>query len=119
LYELSAQFQGVPADPVIFKAAARPQGSCEFFCHQYHYDQRLPGANNGACLDACAGGVMTMWNGRPIFWMLMLWTGAIAVLCAVDPDVAVTGFIQSVPSLSVPATALGLTLITAANRDRQ
>ncbi len=49
----------------------------------------------------------------------MLWTGALAVICALDPDAAVNGLVQTVPNLAVPATALGFTLITAANRDRQ
>jgi hypothetical protein len=49
----------------------------------------------------------------------MLWTGALAVMCTLDPDAALKGLVQSVPNLAVPATALGFTLITAANRDRQ
>jgi hypothetical protein len=53
-----------------------------------------------------------------IGWQLILGTGAIAVLCLLVPGPAVTGLAQAAPNLAVPATALGLTLITAANRDR-
>lgn len=60
-----------------------------------------------------------MRTNNPIVWELMLWTGALAVMCAVDPDAAVKGLAQTVPNLAVPATALGFTLITAANRDRK
>jgi hypothetical protein len=48
----------------------------------------------------------------------MLWTGAVAVMCALDADGAVRGLAQTVPNLGIPATALGFTLLTAANRDR-
>ncbi len=55
-----------------------------------------------------------------IGWNLMLLSGAIVVLCAlVVPGAAVTGLVQTAPNLAVPATALGLTLITAANRARR
>lgn len=57
-----------------------------------------------------------MRKGWPIGWKLVLWIGAIVVLCALVPGVAETGLVQSAPNLAVPATALGLTLITAANR---
>ncbi len=53
----------------------------------------------------------------PLGWKLMLWSGAFVVLCALLPGAAVQ--MQIAPNLAVPATALGLTLITAANRDRQ
>jgi hypothetical protein len=48
---------------------------------------------------------------------LMPWTAAIVVLCALDPEAALQGLVQTLPNLAVPATALGLTLITAANKD--
>jgi hypothetical protein len=60
-----------------------------------------------------------MRKGWPIGWKLVLWSGAIVVLCALLPGGAATGLVQTVPNLALPATALGLTLITAANRDRQ
>jgi hypothetical protein len=60
-----------------------------------------------------------MRKNHPIGWQLILWTGAVAVLCLLVPGPAVTGLAQAAPNLAVPATALGLTLITAANRDRQ
>jgi hypothetical protein len=60
-----------------------------------------------------------MRKNHPIGWQLFLWTGAVAVLCLLVPGAAVIGFAQTAPNLAVPATALGLTLITAANRDRQ
>ena len=60
-----------------------------------------------------------MRKNHPIGWHLILWTGAAAVLCLLVRGPAVTGLVQTAPNLAVPATALGLTLITAANRDRQ
>ena len=60
-----------------------------------------------------------MRSAKPILWKLMVWTGAIAVVCALDPDDILNGWVQTVPHLAAPATALGLTLITAANRDRK
>ncbi len=55
----------------------------------------------------------------PFGWKLMLWSSALVALCALVPGAAVIGLAQTAPNLAVPATALGLTLITAANRDRQ
>ncbi len=60
-----------------------------------------------------------MRTDNPIVWKFMLWAGAVAVMCAADPDASVTGLVQAFPNLAVPATALGFTLITAVNRDRQ
>jgi hypothetical protein len=60
-----------------------------------------------------------MRTSNPIVWKLMFWTGALAVICALDPGSEVRGLVQTMPNLAVPATALGFTLITAANRDRQ
>ena len=60
-----------------------------------------------------------MLTKNPVIWKLLLWTGALVFMCALDADAVVTGLMQAVPSLAVPATALGLSLITAANRDRQ
>jgi hypothetical protein len=60
-----------------------------------------------------------MRTDHPIVWKFMLWAGAVTVICALDPDASVTGLGQAFPNLAVPATALGFTLITAANRDRQ
>ena len=60
-----------------------------------------------------------MRTGWPIGWKLMLCGGAFSLLCALVPGTAVTGLVQTTPNLAVPAAALGLTLITAANRDRQ
>jgi hypothetical protein len=60
-----------------------------------------------------------MRTDNSIVWKLMLWTGALAVLCALDADAAVKDLVQTVPSRAVPATALGFTLITAANRDKK
>jgi hypothetical protein len=60
-----------------------------------------------------------MRKGWPIGWKLMLWSSATVVLCALVPGAAETDLVQTAPNLAVPATALGLTLITAANRDRQ
>ncbi|MDP9084412.1 MAG: hypothetical protein M3N50_11700 [Pseudomonadota bacterium] len=59
-----------------------------------------------------------MRKNNAIGWHLSLWAGAAAVLCLLMPDPALTGLVQTAPNLAVPATALGLTLITAANRDR-
>jgi hypothetical protein len=59
-----------------------------------------------------------MRKNNAIGWHLILWAGAAAVLCLLVPGHAVTGLVQTAPNLAVPATALGLTLITAANRDR-
>jgi hypothetical protein len=53
----------------------------------------------------------------PFGWTLILWIGAFVLLCALLPGAAVTMPPES--NLTVSATALGLTLITAANRDRQ
>ncbi len=60
-----------------------------------------------------------MLTNSAVVWKLILGTGAIAVMCALDPDAAVTGLVQAVPNLAAPAAALGFTLITAANRDRR
>jgi len=60
-----------------------------------------------------------MRNGSTIDWKLVLWSAAIAVLYGSVMGAAVTELPQAAPPLAVPATALGLTLITAANRDRQ
>ncbi len=60
-----------------------------------------------------------MRTNNPITWKLVLWTGALAVMCTLATDAAATELVQTVPNLAVPATALGFTLITAANRDRQ
>ena len=59
-----------------------------------------------------------MRKKNPMVLRLLLWTGVVAVMCALDPDGAVRGLAQTVPNLGIPATALGFTLITAANRDR-
>jgi len=59
-----------------------------------------------------------MRKNHPIGGQFILWTGAVAVLCLLVLGPAVTGLVQAAPNLAVPATALGLTLITAANRDR-
>jgi hypothetical protein len=40
-------------------------------------------------------------------------------MCALDADGAVRDLAQTVPNLGIPATALGFTLITAANRDKK
>lgn len=66
----------------------------------------------------CDGGVTIMRKDGPIAWKLVLWSGAIVVLCGLVPGPAVAGVLQTAPDLAVPAAALGLTLITAANRDR-
>jgi hypothetical protein len=58
-------------------------------------------------------------TNNPIVWKLILGTGALAVICALDPDAAVTGLVQTVPNLAAPATALGFMLITAATQDRR
>jgi hypothetical protein len=60
-----------------------------------------------------------MRKSNSIDWKPILWTGAAAMLCVLVPGAAVTEWVQTAPNLAVPATALGLTLITAANRDRQ
>jgi hypothetical protein len=60
-----------------------------------------------------------MRKNNPIGWKFILWSGAVAALCVLVPGAAVPGFVQTAPNLAIPATALGLTLITAAHRDRQ
>jgi hypothetical protein len=60
-----------------------------------------------------------MPTNNPIVWKLIVGTGAIAVMCALDPEAAVTALVQTVPNLAAPATALGFMLITAANQDRR
>jgi hypothetical protein len=70
-------------------------------------------------VKATLGPKGTMRRSNPIVWKLMLCTAALAVVCALNPGSAVTGLVQNISNLAVPATALGFTLITAANRDRQ
>jgi hypothetical protein len=60
-----------------------------------------------------------MRKDNPMVLRLMLWTGVVALMCALDPDGTLRGLAQTVPNLGIPATALGFTLITVANRDRQ
>jgi hypothetical protein len=60
-----------------------------------------------------------MRKNNAIGWHLILWAGAAAVLCLLVPGPAVTVLVQTAPNLAVPATALGLTLLPAAKRDRQ
>jgi hypothetical protein len=47
------------------------------------------------------------------------WALAAISLCALAPMVMADDLVQTLPSLWVPATALSLTLVTAANRPKK
>jgi hypothetical protein len=63
--------------------------------------------------------VVRMRN-RPTLCGLALWTLTILVPWALTAD-AVAGeqLVQTVPNLGIPATALGLMLLTAASKDKK
>jgi hypothetical protein len=60
-----------------------------------------------------------MRKSNPMVLRLMLWTGVVAVMYALDTEGALRELAETVPNLGIPATALGFTLITSANRDRK
>lgn len=60
-----------------------------------------------------------MHDNHSMAWKLTLKAGALAMMCALDLDTAARVWVLTVPNLAVPATALGFTLITAANRNRR